>query len=49
MAVGVSKTLWSMDDVVKMVEAWEAEPTEPPEDREPAECGAQEGAARWIA
>lgn len=25
MAAGVSKTLWSMDDVVTMVEAWEAE------------------------
>jgi len=23
MAAGVSKTLWSMDDVVKVVEAWE--------------------------
>jgi hypothetical protein len=23
MAAGVSKTLWSMDDVVKMVEEWE--------------------------
>lgn len=25
MAAGVSKTLWSMDDVVRIVEAWEAE------------------------
>lgn len=25
MAAGVSKTLWSMDDMVKMVETWEAE------------------------
>jgi hypothetical protein len=24
MAAGVSKTLWSVDDVVKVVEAWEA-------------------------
>jgi len=24
MAAGVSKTLWSMDDVVKIVEEWEA-------------------------
>jgi hypothetical protein len=24
MAAGVSKTLWSMDDVVKVVEEWEA-------------------------
>jgi hypothetical protein len=24
MAAGVSKTLWSMDDMVAMVEAWEA-------------------------
>ena len=24
MAAGVSKTLWSMDDVVAMIEEWEA-------------------------
>lgn len=24
MAAGVSKTLWSMDDIVKVVEEWEA-------------------------
>jgi hypothetical protein len=24
---GVSKTLWSMDDVVKIVEEWEEKPT----------------------
>jgi hypothetical protein len=28
MAAGVSTTLWSMDDVVAMVEAWEARSAE---------------------
>jgi hypothetical protein len=28
MAAGVSKTLWSMDDVVAMIEEWEAAPGE---------------------
>jgi hypothetical protein len=29
MAAGVSKTLWSMDDVVDMIEQWEAAPKVP--------------------
>ena len=28
MAAGVSRTLWSMDDVVAMVEEWEASQTQ---------------------